>query len=300
MLRFMLNSHHRLYATPESDFIPRFYGRYPHGPLPRKQAVDSVRIIFDSYRFVDEWLDERPDPEVFVDSLPQLTSAALLQALYSSYASQHGAVRWGDKTPIYTTYVELLTELFPGAQFIHLIRDGRDVALSMLDKWEQDEFHIDIFFSARNWVRRIREARASGIALGPELFYELSYESLTENPEVELQAICEFLGESYVPEMTQQHILARQYIVPNSFSEPVRHPPSTDRVGRWRQEMSEADQRLFQRIAGDMLSQLGYEVVDLGRMSLREQVRFAAFGTKYWILQAGRRVLQALGVFHPN
>ena len=62
MLRFMLNSHPRLYATPESDFIPRFFGRYAQGSLPRQQAVDSLRIIFDSYRFVDEWQeDAEPD-----------------------------------------------------------------------------------------------------------------------------------------------------------------------------------------------------------------------------------------------
>jgi hypothetical protein len=300
MLRFMLNSHPRLYATPESDFIPRFFGRFAQGPLPRQKAVDSIRIIFETYRFVDEWQDDKPDPEAFVDSLPQLTAETLLQTLYSKYASQHGAARWGDKTPIYTTYVDLLTELFAGAQFIHILRDGRDVALSMLDKWGQEEFHIDLYFSARNWVRRIQEARASGAKLGPGLFYELSYESLTENPEAELRAICRFLGESYVPEMAQQHLLAREYIPPDSFSAPVRQPPSTKRVGRWRQEMSQADQRLFQRIAGDMLSDLGYEVVDLGPMSLMEKVRFAAFGIKYWTLQTGRRILQALGVFHPN
>ncbi len=300
LLRFMLNSHPHLYATPESDFIPRFCGRYAHGPLPRQQAVNSIRIIFDSYRFVDEWQNDEPDPEGFVESLPQLTSTALLQALYSDYASQHGALRWGDKTPIYTTYVELLTELFPGAQFIHIIRDGRDVALSMLDKWGREEFHIDIYFSARNWVRRIREARISGAKLGPDFFYELHYEQLTENPEVELRAICDFLDEPYVPEMARQHILAQQYIAPNSFSDPVRQPPSSQRVGRWRQEMSEKDIRLFQRVAGDMLSDLGYEVVDLGRMSIPEQVRFAAYGIKYWTLQFGRRILQTLGVFHPN
>ena len=43
-----------------------------------------------------------------------------------------------------------------------------------------------------------------------------------------------------------------------------------------------------------------YQVVDLGRMSVQEQVRYAGLGIKFWTLQAGRRILQALGVFHPN
>lgn len=300
LLRFMLSSSPRIYIPPESDFIPRFFGRHPHGPLSRQQAIKILVTIFDAYRFVREWQGARPDWEAFVDSLPELTPALLLDTLYRRYAEQNDAVRWGDKTPIYSTYMDLIVEIFPDAQFIHVIRDGRDVALSMVDKWGQQEFHIDLYFAARDWVRRIRRARACGAQLGPDHYYELCYKHLVANPEQELRAVCDFLGEPYVPQMAQHYHLARQRIPADGFSAPVRQPTNTSRLERWRREMSAADQRMLQAVAGDLLHELSYELVDLGPMPLAERVRWGRLWTKYTVLQMGRRVLQAVGVFHPN
>ena len=300
LLRYMLSSSPRIYIPPESDFIPRFFGRDPLSPLSRERAVNILTTLWSSYRFVKEWQGEPPDAEAFVDRLPERTPRAFLQALYSQYAAQNGAVRWGDKTPIYASYMDLIHRIFPEARFVHVIRDGRDVALSMLDKWGEKEFHIDIYFAAKSWVRRIRQARASGARLGPDLYYELRYEDLVRDPEAELRPLCRFLAEPYVPEMAQPHLLGQERIQPDGFHAPIRQPPSTKRVGRWRREMSMADQRLFQRLGGALLSELGYEAADLGSMPAGEAARFAALSLKYTTLQAGRRVFQAAGVFHPN
>jgi len=100
--------------------------------------------------------------------------------------------------------------------------------------------------------------------------------------------------------MAQPHLLGQERIEPGSFHARIRQPPNAKRVGRWRREMFPADQRLFQRVGGDLLSELGYEVPDLGPMSGEEQLRYTALAAKYATLQAGRRVLQAVGVFHPN
>jgi len=227
------------------------------------------------------------------------TPATFLSVLYSTYADQQKAERWGDKTPIYTSYVDLLKELFPSAQFVHIIRDGRDVALSMLDKWGAKEPHVDLYFTARNWVRRIQQAQASGTRLSPEQFYELRYESLVESPEQALQGVCAFLGEEYVSEMAQSHLLAAARIPPGDFHQAIREPPNMSRVQRWRREMSEKDLRLFQRVAGGLLTGLGYPVRDLGKMSATERTRFTAYMLKYEVLQAGRRALQTAGLMPP-
>ena len=299
LLRYMLCSHPRIYIPPESDFIPRFFRR-PQAPLERQQAMRVLETIFSSCRFVQEWQGERPDPTAFVASLPDLLPATFLDTLYRRYVSQFGAQRWGDKTPIYTSYMDLLAQLFPSAQFIHLIRDGRDVALSMIEKWGKSERHIDLYFAARSWKRRLRQAFASATRLGRDRYYELRYEQLAADPEPWLREICSFLGEEYVPAMVEPHILGRERIRPDGFHAAVRQPPSTGRVARWRGEMSPADQRLFLAVAGDMLRQLGYETVALGPMPLSERARLTGLGIKFVVLQAGRRALQAVGVFHPN
>lgn len=64
--------------------------------------------------------------------------------------------------------------------------------------------------------------------------------------------------------------------------------------------MSFMDQRLVQLVAGDLLRALGYELVSLGRMSIRERMRLAALRTKYTGIQVGRHALQSAGVFHPT
>ena len=298
LLRFMLNSSPRIYIPPESDFIPRFFLGRPHEHLSRKRISTILKTIFSEYRFGSEWQGDPPQTDAFVQSMPNASPSGLLTALYGSYAQQHSARRWGDKTPIYTSYIDLLDQLFPDAQFIHVIRNGRDVAISMLEKWN-NEIHVDIFFTARNWVRRIKRAQASGNRLGPKRYYELRYECLVADPEAELEALCDFLGEPYIPEMAQPQILGRKEIDPKSWEAPIRQPPNTTRIGRWQQEMSLADQRLFQRIAGTLLIALDYELLDLGPMPLPEVARMVLLGAKYAALQAGRRVLQALGLFPP-
>jgi hypothetical protein len=299
LLRFMLNSNPRIFIPPESDFFPRFFGRRPHGLLSPQRVAWLLDVIFARYRLVKEWQGPPPDPDEFAAEMAEPTPAAFLDTLYRRYAQQHGAQRWGDKTPIYTSYMDLLATIFPSAQFVHIIRDGRDVALSVLDKWGEKEIHVDPYFAARNWRRRIGQALASGARLGPECYYELRYEALVEDPEGELRPLCQFLGEHFVPAMARPQRLGRQLFAADDFHAPVRKPPSTARVGRWQREMPLADLRLFQRVAGSLLRQLGYEVTDAGPMPAGEQLRFALLAAKYITLQTGRRVLQALGLMPP-
>jgi hypothetical protein len=299
LLRYMLSSHSRLYAPPESDFIPRFFLGRPHDALSEADVAGLLDVIFTEYRFVRDWQGERPSPTAFFRDMTTSTPAAFLDLLYTRYAAQNGAARWGDKTPIYASYIPLLHALFPQAQFIHIIRDGRDVALSMLDKWGEKEMHVDLYFAARNWTRRIRQAQAAGRRLGPDQFHRLYYEDLVRDPEAELRAICAFLGEQLEEQMLAHHRLAQRKEDAGGFHEAVRRPPSTQRIGRWRREMATADLRLFQRVAGPLLPELGYDLADVGEMSGREHGRYLFLAAKYHLLQAGRRVLQAAGLKPP-
>lgn len=299
LLRYMLSSSPRIYIPPESDFIPRFFMKAPTAVLDKQMVEKTLRIVFDRYRFTKEWEGERPEAGTFYDQMEPKTAAGFLEHLYRSYAEQKAAVRWGDKTPIYSSYMDLIHQIFPQAKFIHIIRDGRDVALSMLDKWGRKEIHIDIYFAARNWVRRIRQAQASGKRLGSGRYYELSYEALVESPEKELRAICDFLEEPFVEEMVAHHRQARQQIESGSFHEAVRQPANRSRIGRWREEMSAADLRLFEQVAGPLLAELGYETVSTGTMSLMEKGRFQSLRLKYETLQFGRTLAQQAGLVPP-
>lgn len=299
LLRYMLSSSPHIYIPPESDFIPRFFERRPEEDLEEQQISGILQTIFTRYRFVKEWKGDAPSAQTILHMMKSRTPAAFLEALYRTYAALYGASRWGDKTPIYTSYIPLLHRLFPQAQFLHIIRDGRDVALSTLDKWGRSEFHVDLYYAARIWVRRIRQARWAASYLGPELYHEVRYEDLVRDPEGELRAVCAFLRETYLHEMSTQQRYARRRISHGDFHASVRQPPNTARAGRWRREMPVADRRLYQHVAGALLDELGYSVMDLGEMSLLERGRLAALRGKYETLQAGRQLAQALGFVHP-
>ncbi len=300
LLRFMLSSHPRLYIPPESDFIPRFFRKNPQGALTPAQVRRYLDIIFTRYRFVEEWQGPPPEPQTFYAGMQPPTPAGFLDRLYGLYARQNGAQRWGDKTPIYASYVPVLHAIFPQAQFIHIIRDPFDAAISLLDKYAAREFHIDVYYAARNWVRRIQAVRSAARRLDARQYLEIRYEALVRQPQHVLEGVCAFLGEEFHPDMLAQHRLAQERVAPDShFFANVRQPVSSSRIGRGRRSLPEADKRLIQHVAGALMDELGYPREALGPMPGAEKRRLARLRAKYEILQWGRRTATALGLLPP-
>lgn len=301
LLRFILSSHPAIYIPPESDFIPRFFQQQPRQTLSGKQVKRYLEIIFDEYRFVNDWVGEQPDAAKFYAQMRTKSPPAFLDTLYSLYARQYNASRWGDKTPIYASYINLLSSLFPQAVFIHIIRDPRDAAVSLLGKYAQREFHVDIFFAARNWVRRIQRARRDGLSLGRQHYYEIHYEDLIQNPEENIRLICNFIEEDFHPAMLNHSGLAQELIPEEShFFDQVREPIHNQRVGRWRKELPDRDVRLVEFICGDLMRSCGYSPeFDSRSLPWREQIRMLGLGSKYLVLQSGRKLLELAGMVPP-
>ena len=92
-----------------------------------------------------------------IGALDGLTPGAAVRCFYEAYAKREGKPRWGEKTPAYVTKMRLIERALPEARFIHVIRDGRDVTLSVLDRTVRDYTAGDI---ARRWQRKIEKARA--------------------------------------------------------------------------------------------------------------------------------------------
>jgi hypothetical protein len=296
----MLTSHPNIYIPPESDFIPRFFSKNTWQEMTIKDVKRTLNIIFKQYRFVDEWQGKPPEPLAFYQKMQPKTPSAFLDVLYTMYASQNRAQRWGDKTPIYASYLPLLSDLFPSVKFIHILRDPRDSAASLLEKYQSREFHVDIYFAARNWVRRIRKAQMDGKSLSAHDYFELRYENLVQDPEIELNQICDFLGETYHADMLLSHELAQKTLpVDSYFFENVRKPLTTTRINSWTERLSIRDARLVQEVAGPLMKELGYIPADLGQMSAAERVRLRFLQGKFVVLQAGRRVLQHIGLKPP-
>ncbi len=300
MLRYMLCAHPRLYIPPESNFIPRLAHYGPDRPLSRPEALALVEKIIGYKVFFRDWQGERPDPAAFVDALSDRRLPALLDGLYRAYAARHGAERWGDKSPIYTSYVNQIAGLFPEAQFIHIVRDGRDVTLSMLKAYQGRRFfYVDLGYAALSWKQRVQRARAAGRRLGHERYLELRYEELTAEPEGQIRRVCDFLGEAYEAAMVDPGRVAEKSFHSRGIHAATRGKVTVNKTGRWAQEMTPGDQRIFHALAGDLLDELAYEAAPIGRLNWRERLRLVRLIGKYAAVETSRRTLQKIGVFHP-
>ena len=304
LLRYMLASSPRIYIPPESDFIPRYFLRRPHTPITVDQAQSIIDALFGEFRYrmvPREWQGAKPEVRALLGGAGAATPRAFLEAFYNAYASQYGAARWADKSPGYACYMDLLGAIFPEAKFVHIIRDGRDAAMSMAEKWGPHEWHVDLYWSSVQWVRRVRAARASGARLGPNRYFELRYEQLVAEPDPLLRDICAFLDEPYHPAMARPQELAQQTIeASNGFHSRIREAPNTQRIARWRREMSPFDLHLTQRIAGPLLAELGFDLAPMPRLSPLDRLRFERLRAKYLLTSSGMACMQKLGLHPPN
>jgi hypothetical protein len=257
LLRLMLDAHPTLAIPPESHFIPlvaRVRSRYdqPSGFDAEHMAADVTRGL----RF-REWDLPADAVRAAIRERRPTTLASAIECIFVAYADAHGKTRWGDKTPGYSIEMPLISELFPEAAFVHLIRDGRNVALSLMEVPFQPGSFAE---AAQLWRSRVSTGRKDGAALGDH-YLELRYESLVEDPESALKQICALASLEYTPAMLDYHRKDPAASVPDrnwGHHRNLARPPTTG-LRDWRERMSDADQQLFEAVAGDELSELGYE-----------------------------------------
>jgi Sulfotransferase family len=251
LLRDLLRSHPRLSIPPESHFIPRFYEAWGD-PRTARQAKALARRIL-SLRMVRRWELEL-EPEDFSSCR---SFAEVVERLFGEFAKVDGKPRWGDKTPHYVESLPLLAELFPRAKFIHIYRDGRDVARS----WSGTTFGPGGLFSAgTKWSRMVRSGRRDGQTLGGR-YREIRYESLLEEPRETMTGVCAFLAEPFA-----DAVLTRAERTPAYGGRKPRPSKIDASYGfKWRREMPLGERTIIESVAGDLLSELGYELEGLAQ-----------------------------------
>ena len=190
-----------------------------------------------------------------------------LGGLFELYAEARGKALVGDKTPSYVTSIPRLHALWPEAKFVHIVRDGRDVCLSVMNWkkagriagryaiWEEDP----ISTTALWWERKVRLGREGGGSLPEGLYHEIRYEDLIAHPGRECVRLCEFLGLSYDDAMLRFHEGKTRMDLPDPKKTPkAAWLPITSGLRCWRAEMPRESVERFEAAAGDLLEELGY------------------------------------------
>ena len=262
LLQRMLNNHPDLAVCNDTHFIPAGLNRKKPGgdPCLTSEMVDRVR----NYRRIHRLGLAASAFDRAAENAN--TSGEFVTALYAEVARIQGKPLAGEKTPDYARYLPLLEDLFPWAKFVHIIRDGRNVALSILE-WATKrgsgpaKFELwrdqPIAVCALWWRWLVTTGRTDGDKLGPARYREIVYENLVALPEPEIIGLTDFLELPYSSSMLDYHV-GRIRSEPGLSAKKAWLPP-TKGLRDWRTEMEEQDVELFEAIGGDLLAELGYE-----------------------------------------
>jgi Sulfotransferase family len=256
LLRVILDRSPGVAIPDESFFVPLLARR--HGG-----AVSPGRFLDDLARLpkLAEWGLLPADVALRIPAQP--TTGEAIAAVFETYALREGKPRWGDKTPMYMRHLLLLERLFPDAQFVHLLRDGRDAAVSFLRMpegtftrtWAHPESVAEF---ACLWRVEVEGARALGRRVGEARYLEARYEELVADPEATVRAICAFADLPF--ESAMLDYAGEVDVSAKPHQQRLLQPPTTG-VRDWRSELSDEDARAFEHIAGGVLAELGYDVL---------------------------------------
>ena len=257
LLRMILASHSRITIPPETWYLLPLIEQFSlDQPLDAPAVERVVGIMTGHYRWQDMALEasalRRQAAELDAPTLKEI-----VEIVYAKYMMMEGKPRWGDKTPGYVKIVPQLAELFPDAKFIHLLRDGRDVAKSFQSVgW----YGPLLYKNTREWSEALdHHARLRDSPLTERLL-TVRYEDLVSATEATVREICEFLGEQFEPRMLawEGHVTrlvpSREMLIHGKLG---RRPGLAD-VERWRREMTTGEVFVAEAFMGRHLARAGY------------------------------------------
>jgi hypothetical protein len=183
-----------------------------------------------------------------------------ISIIMDDISRQQGAIRWAVYDPDNVHYVRQIKRDIPKALFVHIIRDGRDIALSLSKMGGFRPFPWDrsargLLPTALFWEWMVRKGRKYGREI-PRDYFELHYEDLVCDPRRTLASLSEFLQHDLDYDRIQRTHLGR---VGESNSTFKGEPESrVNPVNRWKERLSPEEIAAIEGLVGDCLDSTGY------------------------------------------
>ena len=213
-----------------------------------------------------------------------------LRIVMQEVARKQGVGRWADCTPEHLLYMEEIKRQIPDALFIHIIRDGRDVALSYAKQgwshplpWDRTE---QLGIAGLYWEWIVRKGREQGRRLGAD-YQEVRFEALIANPQETLSRLGPFIAQDLDYERIQRAGIGSVSQPNSSFTDGSEG--NFNPVARWKTKMSTQQIASFEALVGDFLQELGYAPISAsGRRVSPRSMRLRSsyltmFEAKHWI-----------------
>ena len=261
LLSRMLNQHPSIAVPGESFFfntfgpLRRFYGDLTHAEN-RAQLIDDALATAK----IRDWV--APPARAAVQAkLREPTLGGIFRAILDAWTEAQGKSRWGEKTPQHVLHWGHVREALPNVPLLHIVRDGRDVAASLVAAHFGPK---TIHAAAHRWRRYMRAIAAVKAAAARGQLHEIRYEELLRQPENVLRRVCAFLGEPYSPRLLEFHKDSAPYSGYGAEHRNLRSPLLAHNAARWQREMTRGDVRIFESVAARELTEYGYALATDG------------------------------------
>lgn len=256
---------------PEGHFVPEFSKKLDrYGNLDDASNLDQLIADVSNSRMLtimrDQWREEirtNITPRMIRDKLPTNTYAGVVSSVFFCVAREQGKTRVGNKNPDYWRYLEVIEKMLSTrAYYLHIVRDGRDVAMSnMKMQWGQN----NIMASAKTWRDCVSATASFADQVGSERFLEIRYEDLLERQEDTMAQLSSFVGVN----------------PPENYLQSLKMKPKTSpkqgNHGKWDVGLSDDEKRIYEAVAGDLLRRYGYHTqFESPRIGLFENVTMSA------------------------
>ena len=252
LLGSMLGVHPECICVPESQF---------KAPLLKDPSLhdstDIHRLIAEDWRFKLWDMPVAPDELALNGSAADRPARTMLRLveLYAAKVDKPGARVWIDHTPHNVRQAKLLARAFRNSKFIHIVRDGRAVAASVMPlDWGPNS----IMEAAHFWVEQTAYGLAAEQQFGKERVRRVHYERLVREPEAVMREVSGFLGLDFVPGMTEGGgFVVPQYSV--GQHQLVARRPDPSRIDAWMSILTPREHEIFEHLTEDFLDYMGYE-----------------------------------------
>lgn len=247
----------------ESQFIVRIYRRlHLYGNLKEGENLKNLLSDIGKERCFQRWrkFGYKYDFERIYARIQERSYAGVLDAIFSDLATHTNRMRWGDKTPEYVYDLDILYHLFPYAKFIHIVRDGRDVALS----------NFKVHFGAKNigmaaleWHRQMECVIKFRRKLNAYQFFEIRYEDFLEDPISIFMKLMSFLEIDDANGKIQSRIeefLPKELKRGNCF--------------KWKTQLERREQEIFEHINFHYLHNYNYTTITKGDKKVSKASKF--------------------------
>ncbi len=225
LLRLMLDHHPQIAFEHEFDFATLPVGDTGELPELDEAYFDWLQTVRGVWYSIDASLGHR---ELMVDFLEQKRDASGGKPIIGATVHHHF-----DRLPF----------LWPNARYVHLLRDPRDVAPSVLQKgWAGNLYHATEW-----WIEAERCWDVLCARVDPKCRIEVRYEDLVTHPEHQLARVCAFIGVPFDARMLRYHESVRQY-----------PPPDPKLAFQWRDKLAPQQVGLVEERAGQQLHERGY------------------------------------------